>query len=738
MKFTLGPTTERTSPASSRRRPRLILALWVAIVAVALPFTARQSDHLTSGGYSVPGSGSSAVNDILAREYPRMSRATIAVLLWPHKGATTDDLRLAIGHVAGAVRGISGVELPSRISSSATGAARKVTPIVLPLHVSASEERAEDIARILRERLRPGAGVRGGVDVHLLGESALWAGLNETSKQQLIRAEVIGFPILLLVLLLIFGSLSAALLPIVLGAVAVTVAGAFIYLLSLTMQLSVFVTDTASMLGIGLAVDYSLIILARVRQELAAGHELPQALATANATSGRAVRFSGLTVIASLVGVWVIPNGTLRSMALGAMLVVAVAMLASLTLLPALIEILGARRVSANLFAARLAGHNRQRDRRGAGLSWERWTAVVTGHPLLSIAVSGSVLLLLCIPALSIHTSTGALQQLSPNNETHVGFAEAAALQGPGLLGPVNVTVHSSARASEIVLDHEVRRLVHTAAGLPHVHEIGPPEISRDRSYALLTIVPSVDPESPDAAQLVRQLRRSPAAALPGHELTVAVGGTSASLLDEEQEIAHSLWKLIFAVLGLAFIVLTVLLRSLLLPLKAIVMNLLSVGAAYGVLVMTFQWGWFDAIFGYHSPGHVDTLIPPLILAIVFGLSMDYEVFLLTRIKERWLASGDSKKAVAEGLATSASTISSAALVLVCVFAVFVGTGLPSIKEIGVGAAVAIALDVTLIRLVLVPATMELLGEWNWWLPKRIDRLLPATPGITGAQTSPT
>jgi RND superfamily putative drug exporter len=197
------------------------------------------------------------------------------------------------------------------------------------------------------------------------------------------------------------------------------------------------------------------------------------------------------------------------------------------------------------------------------------------------------------------------------------------------------------------------------------------------------------------------------------------------------------MWKVILAVLVLSFIILMVLLRSLLLPITAIVMNLLSVGAAYGVLVVVFQWGWFDSLFHYESRGYLETLTPSLILAIVFGLSMDYEVFLLTRIKERWLASGDSRAAVAEGLAASARTISSAALILVCVFSVFIATGVPSIKELGLGAAVAIGLDATLIRLILVPATMELLGDWNWWLPGPLTRLLPTRSAEVLAEPTP-
>jgi RND superfamily putative drug exporter len=206
---------------------------------------------------------------------------------------------------------------------------------------------------------------------------------------------------------------------------------------------------------------------------------------------------------------------------------------------------------------------------------------------------------------------------------------------------------------------------------------------------------------------------------------TVDVGGATASVEDFKDAVAGSMWKILLFVLLFSYVVLLVLLRSVLLPLKAVLMNLLSVGAAYGVLVAVFQWGWLDGITGYHSLGYINTMTPPLLLAITFGLSMDYEVFLLSRIRERYEATHDNTRAVAEGLRDSARTISSAALIMVAVFAVFAGTGVPSIKEIGLGLAVAIALDATLVRLVLVPATMELMGKWNWWLPRPLDRVLP-------------
>jgi uncharacterized membrane protein YdfJ with MMPL/SSD domain len=241
-----------------------------------------------------------------------------------------------------------------------------------------------------------------------------------------------------------------------------------------------------------------------------------------------------------------------------------------------------------------------------------------------------------------------------------------------------------------------------------------------------VAITPRHDPESQQARDLVDRLREG-AAGGPALAAVadVEVGGATASVEDFRVQVTDSLWKIALFVLAFSYIVLFVLLRSVLLPLKAVLMNLLSVGAAYGVLVAIFQYGWIDGFLGFQSLGYINTMTPPLLLAIVFGLSMDYEVFLLSRIKERYAVTGDSKTAVAQGLARSAGTISSAALIMVAVFAIFAGVGVPSVKEIGVGLAVAVALDATVVRLILVPATMEIMGKWNWWLPRPLARILP-------------
>jgi RND superfamily putative drug exporter len=703
------------------RRHRLFLAVWLVVLAAAVPFAIQQSEHLTGGGFGVPGSQSRIVEDSLAQEFENAQRASLAAVLVPTPDARRGEFRTALNDVRAAARDADLVELAPAAQAAAlrTHTRAPERPVIVPLAVAADEFKSSDVAADLRDRLGI-ADRAGGVGVHLIGQGAMWAGLQDLSKEDLAAAESTGFPIVFVILLAVFGSLAAALLPVALGFVSVLVTGALIYALSLTMDMSVFVTNMASMVGIGVAVDYSLFVLARYREEIHAGSSPEQARAHALATSGVAVVFSGLTVIVSLAGLFMVNTNALRSMALGAILVVAVSLLASTTLLPVLIRLLGRRAyVRGRLaLAAPLVLRSWSRRRRGSTRPdaparapfWERWTARVSRRPGLSAIAVASVLLVLAIPALSLKTGDGPLRQFPVGNETRVGFEAASSVSGPGESSPLKIVAPAAAAG-------EVRRV---AAADPEIARVAPAVPSRDGSKVLLSATPRHDGDSPQAKALVERLR-------DGLPAGASVGGNSASQADFDHAVSGSMWKIALFVLALSYLVLLVLLRSVVLPLKAVVMNLLSVGAAYGVLVAVFQWGWVDGFLGFQSPGYLDTLTPPLVLAVVFGLSMDYEVFLLSRIRERFAATGDTRLAVAQGLASSARTITSAALIMVAVFAVFVGTGVPSIKQIGLGNAVAIAVDATLVRLVLVPAAMELLGKWNWWMPRSLGRFLPRT-----------
>jgi len=559
--------------------------------------------------------------------------------------------------------------------------------------------------------------------------------MQEISKRDLARAEGTGFPIVALILLVIFGSLAAAALPLALGFVSVIVTGALIYFISLQMSTSVFVTNMASMIGIGVAVDYSLFILARYREERRDGRDCDEARAEALSTSGLAVAFSGLAVIVSLAGLWMVDNQALRSMALGAMTVVAVSILTATTLLPALIAMLGDRVMPGGVVARVLRFFKHRVFRRPVVATtgpaspgfWDRWARRIMARPVFAAVSAATVLLVLASPVLSMDTGTTALEQFPQGSDVRVGNELAAAQLGGGA-DPIAIVASFGAapdRAAVAVFARELK-------AQPGVSSVDAPVFAKES--VLVRATPTAPSDSDAATALVNRLRDSfvPASSLAA-AASVDVGGETARTDDVRVQISGSFWKIVGFVLALSFLVLMVMLRSLLLPLKAVLMNLLSIGAAFGVLVVVFQWGWFDSVLGFESLGALDTINVPLIFAIVFGLSMDYEVFLMSRIRERYLAHGDNERAVAEGLASSARTISSAALIMSSVFAVFVLTGVPSIKELGLGCAVAIALDATLVRLILVPAAMKLMGRWNWWMPSWLDRALPDFSFESGA-----
>jgi uncharacterized membrane protein YdfJ with MMPL/SSD domain len=717
------------------RHRRWVLAGWVVVLALALPLASHQTDHLTGGGFDVPGSQSKAVSDVLENSFG--SRAgNIAVLLRAEPGAGPVARAAAVGRVRRAVAGLDEVSLPTTTVDRAELALRRTGTAMLPLASEQSSDRQIDAATTLREDLEPGT-ARDGVTTYLAGQPTIWAGMQELSKKDLSKAEAGGFPIVAIILLVVFGSLAAAVLPLALGFVSVIVTGALIYFVSQQMETSVFVTNMASMIGIGVAIDYSLFILARYREEREKGRDKDAARAEALSTSGLAVAFSGLAVIVSLAGLWMVDNQALRSMALGAMMVVAVSILTATTLLPALIAMLGDRVMPGGVVAKVLSVFRRRGERPDREAFWVRWTARVMAHPWRAVVGVSAVLLTLAIPLLSIQTGTQALGQFPKDSDVRVGN-ELASRQVGGGADPVQIVAGFGNAQAARRERGQIASFVRTIESTPGVSSVAPPSYSGAK--VLIQATPSAPSESDGAIALVERLTDTvvPSTALV-RVATVDVGGETARSQDARSQVSGSMWKIVLFVLALSYLVLMVMLRSLLLPLKAVLMNLLSIGAAFGVLVAIFQWGWFESLLGFESQGALDTINVPLIFAIVFGLSMDYEVFLMSRIREHYLEHGDNERAVAEGLSTSARTISSAVLIMTAVFSVFVLTGVPSIKELGLGCAIAIALDATLVRLILVPAAMKLLGGWNWWMPSWLDRALPdlSFEGGSGAEPEP-
>jgi uncharacterized membrane protein YdfJ with MMPL/SSD domain len=673
------------------RRSWIVFAVWVALVAAAVPFALKQSDHLSGAGYDVPGTQSTQVERLItAGVEPDFRPTALAGVLVATGHATRANYRAALDALSRAAARTPGVAMAPVVKDLALEAARQHPnqASIAPLTVSASELQSFDVARDMRDQLGLDSGRHyGGVTLHLVGAGALWAGMLDLTKRDLHHAELVSIPIVALLLLAIFGSLAAAMLPLILGLASVIVTGAAIYLLSTLTLMNAFVTNVALMIGLGVAVDYALFVVVRYREERRAGVPADDARRVAMATSGTAVALSGIVVVIALVGLLVIDTAAIRSLALGAIVVVAVAVLACATLLPALLDLLG-RRIGAGRHP-------------GPGI-FARIAGALLRRPVRALIASVGLLVLLAAPAIALRTGDGALRQLPTGNETRKGFDAAVAVTGPGRGAPVKL----------LVAHRDIDRTVSLLRADREVVKVGVRTQTADHRWVLIIATPRHDGDSPAVKSLVQRLRRT----LPRGSL---VGGNTAFQVDFDHEVSGSLGVVAAWILVATILLLVVTLRSAALGLGAVLTNLLSVGAAFGVLTAVFVWGWFDSLLGLDSPGYIDTITVPVIIAVVFGLSMDYQVFLLRRIQERWRSGDSTAAAVRGGVEASARTITSAAIVMIAVFLSFVITGVPAVKQIGLGAAVAIAVDATIVRLVLVPAAMTLLGERCWWMPVR-------------------
>ncbi|MGK2880503.1 MAG: MMPL family transporter, partial [Mycobacterium sp.] len=600
-------------------------------------------------------------------------------------------------------------------------------PFVLPLQLDFDNTGAVDVAKQLREKIGVDGDVageipNGNVRLYVIGQGALGAAATQATKTDIAQAERWNLPIILIVLLAVFGSLAAAAMPLVLGICTVAVTMGLVYLLSMFATMSVFVTSTVSMFGIALAIDYSLFILMRYREELRTGRDPRQAVDSAMATSGLAVVLSGLTVIASVTALYVIDTPVLNSMATGAILAVAVAVMTSTTLTPAVLGTFGRAAAKRSWLL-----HWSRRPQTTASRFWTRWTGWVMHRPWLSALLAAIFLLTLAAPAFSMVLGNSMQRQFEPSHEIRGGVSAAAEALGAGALGPVRVLIQFPDDQPANSPGHS-QALVAARAGMeraPNIVSVTPPAFAADQSSALLSAVLTVDPEDFRARETVDWMRANLPSTEGLQDARVDVGGPTALIKDFDDRVAAT-QPLVFVFVSLiAFFMLLISVRSVFLALKGVVMTVLSVATAYGSLVVVFQWGWLRDL-GFDPISSLDSTIPPLVLAMTFGLSMDYEIFLLSRIRERFLHTGDTRDAVAHGVSTSARTITSAALIMIAVFIGFAFAGMPLVAQLGVACAVAIAVDATVVRLVLVPALMAMFDQWNWWLPAWLSRILPS------------
>ncbi|WP_328350020.1 MMPL family transporter [Mycobacterium sp. NBC_00419] len=710
--------------SSNLRRFRwLVFAGWLLALVPAIYLALTQSHQLTGGGFDVDGSQSLHVQYQLEDHFPDQGASPLAMVAAPRADASYEDMNKAVAQLEAIAKGVPSVSV---VPNPAQPAPAPDRPYVVSLRLDFNNTGAVDVSRQLRQKIgvqgdQPGQTENGRVRLYVIGQGALGAAAQTTTKHDIAEAERWNLPIVLIVLLAVFGSLAAAAIPLVLGLFTVVITMGVVYALSTITSMSVFVTSTVSMFGIALAVDYSLFILMRFREELRAGRDPQQAADAAMATSGLAVVLSGLTVIASLTGIYLIDTPILRSMATGAILAVAVAVLTSTTLIPAVLATFGrsAAKRSPALQWSRRADATQSR-------FWTRWVGEVMRRPWLSALSATVVLLLMAAPAFSMVLGNSMQRQFPSSHEIRGGVAAAAEALGPGSLGPVRVLAEFPGGGASDPKNAAALEGISAEMGkAPNIVSVSTPVFSDDNRSALVSAVLSVDPEDLAARQTVDWMRANlpkvPAAA----GVQIDVGGPTALIKDFDDQVSQKQPLVLVFVALIAFVMLLIAIRSVFLALKGVLMTVLSVAAAYGSLVMVFQWGWLEGL-GFEQITSIDSTIPPLVLAMTFGLSMDYEIFLLTRIRERYLQTGDTRDSVAYGVATSARTITSAALIMIAVFIGFAFAGMPLVAQMGVACAVAIAVDATVVRLILVPALMAMFDQWNWWLPPWLDRILPS------------
>ncbi|MEV0406982.1 MMPL family transporter [Actinoallomurus sp. NPDC050550] len=534
------------------------------------------------------------------------------------------------------------------------------------------------------------------------GTVAVNSQLHDQTSKDLARAETISMPILLILLVVIFGSVMSALLPLTIGGVAILGAFTVLRVITMTTDVSTFAINIITMLGLGLAIDYSLFIVTRFREELGRTDSEREALTRTMTTAGRTVAFSGVTVAIAFGGLLLFPQMFLRSMGLGGIAVVLVDMVAALTVLPALLAVLG-RRVDALRVLPRRRADGAERG------PWFRLAHSVMRRPVAYAVGVTIVLLALGAPFLGIRFGSIDVRALPSSSEARTVATTLDRDFAHGALSPIDVVV--TGPVSRPQLDAYVNRL----RGVPGVTTATLADTGRDATHIAVRF--GADPQSGDARDLVRRIRSLPA---PG---AAYVGGETAQLVDLLSSLGRVLpWAALF-VGAVTFALLFAALGSVLLPLKALVMNVLSLSAAFGVMVWGFQDGHLAGVLGFTSTGTVEASQPVLILAVAFGLSMDYELFLLSRVREEWQRTRDNTAAVAAGLQSTGRIITNAALLLAVVIAAFTTSDISFIKLIGVGLLVAVVVDATLVRALLVPATMRLLGRANWWLPAPLQRL---------------
>jgi putative drug exporter of the RND superfamily len=687
------------------RHPWRVLGIWLLIGAIVFGVNS-QLGGTTKDNFTVPGVEAQSADDILNDEFPQFAGISGQMVFHIDDGTLAEPANQAALESTLAeltqVEDVTAVSDPFDARAPTISADGKTAFSTVYFSLDALEpthtERADEAAEIARE-----AGI----------QTELGGGLVAVEIE---GNETIGLIVAVVVLLIAFGSLIAMAVPIVTALFALALGLSGLGIMAYFIDTPVTSTMLASMIGLGVGIDYALFIVTRHRQNLSEGMSVEDAAGAANATAGQSVLFAGMTVVIAITGLVMAGMPAMTAMGFAAAIVVIFSMLIAVTLLPACLGFAG-RHIDRWSIP-----HRKDRGGEGHQTFAGRWAHHVGKRPWRYAILSFIALVLVSIPVLDLRMGFSDDSNTAEDATEHKAFDLLSDGFGSGFNGAYLVIVDLGAHDDAAPLEG-IRNAI---AADPGIAAVQPALISESGTSAFITVQPTTGPQDEETSETLTRLRDEVIpTATAGTDAEVFVGGRTAMMSDLSDRISERLIPFIFAVVALSFLLLMLVFRSVMVPLKAAIMNMLSIGAAYGVIVAVFQWGWGKGLIGLDSTVPVNPFVPMIMFAVLFGLSMDYEVFLLSRVREEYQRTKDSHQSVVDGLASTARVITSAALIMISVFLAFVMTDNVTVKMFGLGLATAVAIDATVVRMVLVPSTMSLLGSGNWWLPRWLDRILP-------------
>ena len=702
--------------SSSARHPWRTIGAWIVVAVLAIAAITVGLDSLTTEGAPTNNPESERALDAKFQAFPpNPDEAITDIVVVRSETYTVDDPQFEAfvgGLVAGSETRALSQARTYLTDTSGTLVSGDRHSTMVPIAFFGDDEVTSVVETVET------ANEDEAFSVAITGELSLDHDFNALSQEDLEKGELqFGLPAALIILLLVFGAVVAGLIPLLMAIVSIIVALGLTALLAQQFEISIFVVNMLTGMGLALGIDYSLFIVSRYREERGRGRDERDAIGAAGATASRAVLFSGTAFVVAMFGMLLVPNSIMRSLAAGAILVGIVSVVAALTLLPAVLGLLGDRIDSLRI---PIVGRRSVDSANPEGRFWSAVVRRVLRRPGLSLALSAGLLIALALPLLGIKIGTSGVTTLPDRFVSKQGFV-VLERDFPGTTtDPVEIVVSGGSRP-EVT---QALRVLETALDQDPRFEGAEIVRSADGETALLSVSVSGDPAGGDAVAAVRELRNDLVPEVfAATSAEVLVGGTTSEQIDYFDSVVDPTALVLAFVLGLTFILLTIVFRSVVIAGTAVVLNLLSVGAAYGLLVLVFQHGVGADLFGFQQADTIEAWVPLFLFSVLFGLSMDYQVFLLSRIKERYEKTGDTTDAVSFGVSSTARIITGAALIIVAVFSGFARGDLIMFQQMGFGVAIALLIDATIIRSVLLPSAMKLLGRWNWYLPRWLEWL---------------